>query len=156
MRVWGISKFKKRLGLLDKIYSGSMAGPRGFYLKTLINGRNYKEVLFNWLNMAWGWPGVLSMAPIVQIYIKQVVLTWALLSVPFTCVSGENQWVRGSFILTNRSVFSIHRGERYWIEGGGGHPRPGLTSKNFRLNTSAEKGIKKSHLRIPLITVYTV
>ncbi len=86
--------------------------------------------------------------------IEQMVLTWALLFVPVMCVSGENQWVRGSFVLTNRSVFSIHRGERDWIEGG--NQRPGLRSKDLRLNTSAEKVRKETpfiYLKVSSITV---
>ncbi len=56
------------------------------------------------LSLTWGWPEVLSWPPIVQILNK-----WAwpeLFSVPFKCISTENQRVRGSFLLTNSSQWS--------------------------------------------------
>ncbi len=35
--------------------------------------------------------------------------TWAILSVPITCISSCNQWMRGSFLLTGRSQWSVLR-----------------------------------------------
>ncbi len=56
-------------------------------------------------------------------------LAWALLSV---LISGANQWVRGSFLLSKIAVsVTIYRGDRDYIGGGGvtwGHDSP-LRSK---------------------------
>ncbi len=41
--------------------------------------------------------------------IEQLCLAWALLSVSFAGISSENHWVGGSFLLTNRSQWSLLR-----------------------------------------------
>ncbi len=67
------------------------------------------------------------MAPIVEI------LTWALLSVPFTCKT--NEWEESFFwtIAVSDLCYMIHRGEWVWVEGC--KPRPGPRWKDLMLNT---------------------
>jgi hypothetical protein len=67
----------------------------GWHIKLKSCGRIFKEILHNRLSLTWGLPEVLWL--LLFIY-KQVGLTCSLLSVPITCTSNENQWVRGSFL----------------------------------------------------------
>jgi hypothetical protein len=70
------------------------------------------------------------MVPIVS-NIKQVGLTWALLSVP-ACISSDNQRMGENFLLTNSS--QLHRGEWDKIYSRrGGNLRHGLRSKDLML-----------------------
>jgi hypothetical protein len=90
------------------------------------------------LGLTWG-----SVCASYYLKIEQVVLTWALLPVSIiACISSENQWLRGRFLLTSSSQRSVLRymeekESEIWIEGG--NPRLGLRSKDLRLNTSAWK-----------------
>ncbi len=69
--------------------------------------------------------------------IKQVDLTWALLSVPITCISSVNQWARGRFLLTNSSQWSVLRNieENKTKKRGAGQPK--ARAQDLRLHTSA-------------------
>ncbi len=61
-------------------------------------------------------------------------MTWALLSVPITCISSENHWVRGCFLLTNSSqcLYCDTYLEENETETEGGHQRPeARISKNY-------------------------
>ncbi len=63
----------------------------------------FKEILLNRLSLTWGWPEVLSMALCSH--------TGSDLSsslCPYSVyLYSENQWIRGSFFLTNSSQISV-------------------------------------------------
>jgi hypothetical protein len=63
------------------------------------------SIMRNRRSLTWGWPEVLYMAPIVQIWNKWAWPELFSLSL-ITCISSEKEWVKGSFLLTKSSQWS--------------------------------------------------
>ncbi len=96
-----------------------------------------------WLKFSTAWPRVsLRFCPWLILN-----LTRGVLSVSMMCSSGEIQWTRGSFLLTNSILsifFAIHRGEGDCIEWGKPWLGSGPGNSGF---SHVGKCLKKSHYR---------
>jgi hypothetical protein len=91
----------------------------------------------NKLRFTWGWAEVLSMAQPYCSNVEQVGLTWALLSVPIMCISGDDsdgQRIEGELYIFWPIAFSHLQ---KWNETAkrGARPKDSLRWQELRSNT---------------------
>ncbi len=112
--------------------------------------KSFKEILRNMLSLTWGWPEVLSMAPIVQILNRWFWPELFSLSLYYLRVSlvKTNEW-EGSFLFTNSDHDLCCETQRRMRLNRGGQPEDRTQVEGSKVICICIKGLKSPHLRLP-------